>query len=137
MMLQLRTQESRLPAYFSLFASLGTLVCCALPSVLVLIGLGAAVASALSAAPWLVTLSRHKEWVFAITGIGIAANAYYVYRLAPRLRLDNDGCLPGEGTTCDEVSRFSRLTVVVSIGIYLIGFAVAFALGPLLVALDR
>ena len=51
-------------SYISLFTSFGTLLCCALPSLLVLLGLGATVASFLSAVPWLVVLSRHKTWVF-------------------------------------------------------------------------
>lgn len=42
-------RESRLPGYLSLFASVGTLVCCALPAMLVLVGLGATVASAAGA----------------------------------------------------------------------------------------
>jgi len=50
---------SGLLSYFSLFSSVGTLLCCALPSVLVLAGLGATVASTLSALPWLVVLSHH------------------------------------------------------------------------------
>jgi hypothetical protein len=53
-------------SYVSLFTSFGTLLCCALPSLLVLLGLGATVASFLTAVPWLVTLSRHKTWVFAV-----------------------------------------------------------------------
>ena len=57
--------------YLSLFTSLSTLLCCALPSLLVLAGLGAAVASTLSAAPWLVSLSRNKQWVFAVSGLMI------------------------------------------------------------------
>jgi mercuric ion transport protein len=44
--------------YFSLFSSFSTLICCALPSVLVLLGMGTTVASLLSAAPWLVNLPR-------------------------------------------------------------------------------
>ncbi len=55
-------------SYLSLFTSLSTLLCCALPSLLVLFGLGASVASFLSFAPWLVSLSRHKSWVFTISG---------------------------------------------------------------------
>ena len=39
-----------------------------LPSILVLLGLGTTVASLLSAAPWLVSLSRHKIWTFSIAG---------------------------------------------------------------------
>jgi hypothetical protein len=43
----------------------GTLLCCVLPVLLVSLGLGTAVASLTSSAPWLVELSRHKEWIFA------------------------------------------------------------------------
>src|SRR5260370_36795854 len=62
------TGDNRLLSFLSLFTSLGTLLCCALPSRLVLLGLGATVASFLSSAPWLVSLSRHKLWVFALPG---------------------------------------------------------------------
>ena len=58
------SKRSALLSYFSLFTSVGTLLCCALPSLLVLFGLGASVASMLSFLPWLVTLSRHKQWTF-------------------------------------------------------------------------
>ena len=79
-------QKPRVFGYLSLFTSFGTLLCCALPSLLVLFGLGATVASFLSAAPWLVTLSRHKVWVFSGAGVLIAANFVYVYTVAPHLR---------------------------------------------------
>jgi mercuric ion transport protein len=48
-------------AIVSLFASTGTLLCCALPALLVTLGLGAVVAGAVSSVPWLVPLSRNKE----------------------------------------------------------------------------
>ena len=131
------TPESRLPGYVSLFASVGTLLCCALPALLVLVGLGATVASVLSTVPWLVTLSRHKEWVFGISGVLIAANAYYIYRLAPRLQRRTEACAPGEESACAVASRFSRVTLLASAAIYVIGFAVAFVLGPVLTALDQ
>src|SRR5436305_12939850 len=67
--------------YLSLFSSLGTLLCCALPSLLVLFGLGATVASVLAAAPWLVRLSQHKLWVFGISGARIAGTFVYLYAL--------------------------------------------------------
>ena len=60
--------------YLSLFSSLGTLLCCALPSLLVLFGLGATVGSLLTAVPWLVSLSHHKNWVFTVAGVLIGAN---------------------------------------------------------------
>jgi len=78
------SKENPLLSYLSLFTSLGTLLCCALPSLLVLFGLGATMASLLSAAPWLVILSRHKNWVFAISGALIGSTFLYVHALSPR-----------------------------------------------------
>jgi mercuric ion transport protein len=119
-------------SYLSLFTSLGTLLCCALPSLLVLFGLGATVASFLSAVPWLVTLSRHKNWVFAISGALIAGNFAYVYWLAPKLRAHTLACSPDDPRACDTASRLSRITLWISFAIYLIGFASAFVLGRVL-----
>src|SRR6202789_1701721 len=81
-----RAKRAALLNYFSLFSSFSTLICCALPSVLVLLGMGSAVASLLSAAPWLVSLSRHKIWTFSIAGTLIAASFGMTYVVAPRLQ---------------------------------------------------
>ena len=124
--------ENPLPGYFSLFASLGTLLCCALPSLLVLLGLGATVASVLSALPWLVALSRHKALVFSAAGILIVANAYYLVRVAPVLASRQPRCAPGEEARCAAARRLSRSLLFVSAGIYLVGFLTAYVLGPLL-----
>jgi hypothetical protein len=118
--------------YLSLFTSLGTLVCCALPSLLVLIGLGATVASVVSAAPWLITFSRHKDWTFAIAGLLIAANFVYVFRVAPRLRADSQACPVDGPSACGVASRVSHWILWVSAGIYAVGLFSAYLLGPLL-----
>ncbi len=47
--------------------------CCALPSLLVTLGLGGAVAGVVSAVPGLTWLSAHKAWVFAVVGLLLAA----------------------------------------------------------------
>lgn len=47
--------------------------CCALPSLLVTLGLGGAVASVVSAVPAVTWLSAHKAWVFAVVGLLLAA----------------------------------------------------------------
>src|SRR3954447_20288032 len=86
--------------YLSLFTSFGTLLCCALPSLLVLLGLGATVASFLSAVPWLVAMSRHKSWVFAISGLLIAGNLIYVYVVAPGLQQQGSACLTDASGAC-------------------------------------
>jgi len=123
-------------SYLSLFTSLGTLLCCALPSLLVLFGLGATVASVLSEAPWLVALSHHKPWVFSIAGVLIAGNFVYLYAIAPKLQARNAACDPADPEACQTASRFSRVVLWCSAIVYLVGCFTAFLLGPILVWFD-
>jgi mercuric ion transport protein len=131
-----RAKRAALLNYFSLFSSFSTLICCALPSVLVLFGMGTAVASLLSAAPWLVRLSRHKIWTFSIAGTLIAASFVMTYVIAPRLR-DGESCDAGDLSTCGEVSKVSRFVLWGSALIWSGGFFVAYLLAPILERLDR
>ena len=128
--------ESPVLSYLSLFTSFGTLICCALPSLLVFLGLGATVGAVISAAPWLVNLSHHKGWVFAVSGTLIAANLTYVYVLSPRLRARTAACSPDAPEACDTATRVSRAVLWVSAGLYAVGFFTAYLLGPILVNLD-
>src|SRR3982074_2464881 len=123
-----RATRSAWLSYFSLFTSLGTLLCCALPSLLVLVGLGATVASALSSLPWLVALSRHKAWTFSISGILIAASFVNMYWLMPRL---NRACSAEDPGACAEASRISKVLLWISAVIYAAGVFVAYAMGPI------
>lgn len=121
--------------FLSLFTSVGTLVCCALPSLLVLVGLGATVASLLTVAPWLVTLSHHKGWVFAGSGALIAVNFAYVYRLSPGLRSTHGTC-PTDArgaTACEPAVRMTKVVLWISAVLYSVGFFSAYILGRLLV----
>jgi hypothetical protein len=120
----------------SLFTSLGTLLCCALPSLLVLVGLGATVASVVSAAPWLISLSRHKNWTFAVAGLLIAGNFVYVFRIAPKMKAAGQSCPVDQPNACGPASRMSRVILWISGGIYLVGFFSAYLLGPILRFVD-
>jgi len=127
-------KRSALLSYFSLFTSVGTLLCCALPSLLVLFGLGASVASMLSFMPWLVTLSQHKQWTFLISGALIALSFVNMYCIAPHFRAEQ--CSLDDPTACEGASRVSKLLLWASAVIYAVGFFVAYALGPILTKLD-
>ena len=131
----LRSRSGAL-SYLSLFTSLGTLLCCALPSLLVLFGLGATVASVLSEAPWLVTMSHHKNWVFLVAGVLIFANFVYVYAIAPRLQARSGACDPQDASACYTASRFSRIVLWTSAVLYLVGCFTAYLLGPILMHFD-
>lgn len=124
--------RSAVLGYLSLFTSFGTLLCCALPSLLVLLGLGATVASFLSAVPWLVTLSQHKNWVFLVSGVLIAGNFVYTYSLGPRLRGQGQACSPESPEACETASTMSRVVLWISAVLYSIGVFSAYLLGPLL-----
>lgn len=131
-----RARRAALLNYFSLFGSFSTLICCALPSVLVLLGLGTTVASILSAAPWLVNFSHHKVWTFSIAGTLIACSFLVTYVVAPRLR-QGEACDADDPSTCGEVSKLSRAILWFSAVIWSGGFFVAFLLGPILVRMDQ
>jgi hypothetical protein len=123
-------------SYLSLFTSLSTLLCCALPALLVLFGLGASVASFLSFMPWLVSLSHHKIWVFAMSGVLILLSFVQMYAIAPRLRTSGDACA-ADDPSCDRATRVSRIFLWISAAIYAVGFVTAFVLGPVLAWIDR
>jgi len=128
-------RASALLSYFSLFGSVGTLLCCALPSLFVLAGLGATVASTLSTLPWLVSLSHHKHWTFGISGLLIAASFLNMYYIAPRF--PSQSCPPDTPDACVAVSGFSKWVLWISVMLYVGGFFVAFLLGPILARFDR
>jgi hypothetical protein len=53
----------------SLFTSAATLVCCALPALMVSLGMGAVLAGLVSDFPQLVWLSKHKIEVFGLAAV--------------------------------------------------------------------
>jgi mercuric ion transport protein len=129
------SKRSALLSYFSLFTSVSTLLCCALPSLLVLFGLGASVASMVSFLPWLVTLSHYKRVTFFISGVLITLSFVNMYYIAPRLKAQE--CSPDNPTACEDASRASKVLLWISAVIYALGFFVAYVLGPFLAWLDR
>ena len=57
-------KSNKLANYLTLFTSSGTIVCCALPSLFVSIGAGAALSSLIAVFPQLVILSVYKIPIF-------------------------------------------------------------------------
>jgi hypothetical protein len=55
--------------FFSLFGSLASLLCCALPVTLVALGMGATFASLTSVFPQVLWITKYKETLFALTGL--------------------------------------------------------------------
>ena len=74
-------------SWFGLFGSLGTLLCCAIPSTLVLLGFGATLASFLGNFPQLLWLSENKGYVvgfsFLMLGFSYAGQKYSQAQVCP------------------------------------------------------
>ena len=102
--------------------SLGTLICCALPAVLISLGAGAAVASVVTNVPQLGLLSEHKTLLFTLAGIMLLISGVTTY-LNGRAPCPVD---PVGAKLCKRVRRFAVAVFISSVALYLIGFYFAF-----------
>ncbi|MUP47555.1 hypothetical protein E0K83_17590 [Gramella sp. BOM4] len=113
----------------SLFTSVSTLLCCALPSLLVALGMGAVVAGLASDIPWLFSLSRYKSWTFLIAGVMIGFNFWLFYgrKRQQSCEIDEDG----NETACDTAAKWSKGILWFSFVLYLFGLFAAYLLFPI------
>ena len=114
----------------ALFTSTGTLVCCALPITLVSLGMGATVISLTSNFPFLMTLSEHKLWVFALSGLLLCVG-WLVYKRERVCPVE-----PEMADLCQRSQKWNRRILWVSVVIWSIGFFAAFLALPLRQWLD-
>ncbi|NOZ11820.1 MAG: hypothetical protein GXP09_12390 [Gammaproteobacteria bacterium] len=117
--------------WLTLLASTGTLVCCALPIILVTLGLGATVAAMTSSFPFLITLSQHKEWVFAGSAFMLGLSAWFMYRPGRSCPTN-----PELGALCNKAQIWNQRIYWSSVIIWGIGFFAAFLALPLRIWLD-
>jgi len=109
-------------ALASVFASGSTLVCCALPALMVALGSGAALASLVSAVPQLVWVSEHKVLVFGLAALMLLLAGALQWR-ARRAPCPADPML---AAACARTRRVSAMIYAISVGIYLVGMWFAF-----------
>jgi hypothetical protein len=115
-------------SWLSIFTSSSTLVCCALPAMLVVIGAGAALSGLISAVPQIVWLSEHKIPVFAGAGVMIACAGTLQWRARTRFECPADSDL---GAACRSSKDISVWVWWISLAIYAAGAFFAFG-APLL-----
>lgn len=114
-------RQTILPS-LSLFTSVGTLLCCALPALLVTLGMGAALAGFVGAVPWITAVSDYKEYLFAIGGILLAFASFMQWN-ARHAPCPAD---PVKAKACARIRKVSWVVLGVSIVIYVVGFFFAF-----------
>ncbi len=118
-------------SWLTLFASGGTLICCALPIILVTLGLGATVAAFTSNFPLLVTIAQHKAWVFAGSGAMLLVSGWLMYRAGRACPAD-----PELGRLCEQTQVWNRRIYWSSVTLWSIGFFAAYLALPLRILLD-
>lgn len=112
----------------SLFTSLGTLVCCALPALLVSLGAGAVLAGLVSNFSILLLLSKYKMYVFSIASFLILISGYILWRTR------NSPCPidPIAARMCNKLRIISIYIYIFSVIILLVGVFFAFVASRLL-----
>lgn len=110
--------------FLTLFTSLSTLLCCALPALLVSIGLGATLASTLNRFPQLTWISEHKPLVFSVSAALLVLGGAWLYWArnlpCPADKALADACILGR--------KISYWIYGFSVVIWIIGFTFAFLL---------
>ena len=104
-----------------LFTSTTTLVCCALPIMLVALGFGAVSAAMFSNFPFLVTLAHHKIWLFSGSALLMALAAWALFR--PGRACPTDPVLAAK---CEQADRWNRRLFLVASGLWIVGFTAAY-----------
>lgn len=107
--------------WLTIFASASTLLCCALPAVLVALGASAALASLVGVFPQIVWVSEHETLVFVTAGVMLAVAGYLQYR-ARFLPCPAD---PALAAACARQRRVSNVIYFVSLAIYVVGVGFA------------
>jgi len=112
----------------ALFASVSTLLCCALPALLISLGAGALMAGLTANIPGLIWLTAHKGSLFAVAGLLLAVAG------ALKSRARNAPCPvdPDQARACTRMRRTGMVILTVAAACYLIGGFFAFFAADLL-----
>ena len=107
----------------SLFTSFGTLVCCALPALLVTVGMGASLISILGVFPWITVISEQKKIVFIISGIFLSLGFVYQYvnNISSSCPTDEN-----EARICKNLKKVNWIILFFSSILYIVGLFFAF-----------
>jgi len=116
-------KSNLISSVLTLFTSSSTLICCAIPALLVALGAGATLSTLISIFPKIVWISEHKLEVFSFAGVMLSMSGFMQWRgrFAP---CPSDPVLR---EACMRTRKASVLVYGLSLLLYLIGAWFAFA----------
>lgn len=117
--------------WLALFTSSSTLLCCALPIVLVSLGLGSTYAALTDSVPWLVTLGEYKAVTFALAGTLIGGSIWLSFRPGRSCPAD-----PQLATHCGRIQTWNKRLLILAAIAWGVGFFAAYLALPLQIWLD-
>lgn len=112
--------------WLTLFASTTTLICCALPILLVTLGFGSVVAALTSRYPLLVTLAEYEGWMFGLSATLLILTAWFIWGRPMHCPAD-----PVLAARCQRARSINRWVLTGAVIIWSIGFTARFLLLPL------
>ena len=112
--------------WLTLFITSGTLLCCALPILLVTLGFGAVVASLNYKIPGLVLLAEHQSWTLGLSAIFLVFLAWIIWR--PNQTCPSE---PDLALQCQQAKQWNKKIFGLSVFIWTIGFFFSVLLLPL------
>ncbi|MCM2353285.1 MAG: hypothetical protein NDI63_06660 [Pseudobdellovibrio sp.] len=108
--------------YLGLFTSMSTLLCCALPALLVSLGMGASMITLTHAIPQITWVGENKVYVFSFAVVMLTISSIFTYKnrnapcpIDPKLR---DACLRGR--------KYSEIVLILGWISISVGFFFAF-----------
>jgi len=113
-------------SFFTLFMSLGTLICCVLPILLVSMGFGVAVVALIGQFPFVITLSQHKIWIFLISASLLIGTAWLLWGTPQSCPAD-----PKLAAVCERIQRWNKRIFWLALTIWIIWADVTYIILPL------
>lgn len=121
-----RIVKEGLVSYIGLFTSMSTLLCCALPALLVSLGMGASMITLTNAIPQITWVGENKVYVFSFAFFMLSASSIFTFKnrntpdhsscpIDPKLR---DACLRGR--------KYSKIVLILGWISLSVGFFFAF-----------
>lgn len=112
----------KLTSFLTLFTSLSTLVCCALPALFVTLGFGAAFAGLIGNVPQLIWVSEQKLYLFATGAVLLGIGGFMQWK-GRQMACPID---PKLAQACGTTKDWSVWLYFISLGLYLVGAFFAF-----------
>lgn len=109
-------KDSILP-FFALFTSISTILCCALPIILVFLGMGAVFASLTANFPFISWLAAKSVYLFSIAGILLLISGYFIFIRPQSCPADKK-----LAAICQKTHKFNKIIWIFSVIILAISF---------------